>query len=402
MNKKFVFSMWTYNNISEFTPDEIETWVDLGMTIPMLPSADIDRDDPSILIPWLDKAKELGVQVIVNYGGMGYDECRRLGPEKYEAKIKPLYDALGGHPAVHGFCIGDEPDNKEDLEASAETLRINKKLAPHLDPFLNYTGAIADFDNERLGGRDLSGWMRYAYEKSGAREICYDSYSQAVNDGGGKTAHLRATAKLVEAAKAADRSEIWGCLLSSAHHVYSPQTEVDYRWQIHTAAALGLRGVLWFRLYDRITAIGYYGSPIDEFGTKTEGYYGLRRCQRRFSANYGEIFMRINHKKTYAVKSDRGVFPEFGPGCHDVIENIKANDETIISFFDGEDGYEYMCVVDSETRFYGMLEFYYDREKYALYDVTMNGASESPVRGENGSEISIIPAGLQLYKIVRK
>ena len=49
-----------------------------------------------------------------------------------------------------------------------------------------------------------------------------------------------------------------------------------------------------------------------------------------------------------------------------------------------------------------MLEFYYDREKYALYDVTMNGASESLVRGENGSEISIIPAGLQLYKIVRK
>ena len=61
-----------------------------------------------------------------------------------------------------------------------------------------------------------------------------------------------------------------------------------------------------------------------------------------------------------------------------------------------------MCVVDSEKRFYGMLEFYYDREKYALYDVTMNGASESLVRGENGSEISIIPAGLQLYKIVRK
>ncbi|MBR6916520.1 MAG: hypothetical protein IKN36_09180, partial [Clostridia bacterium] len=183
MNDKFVFSMWTYNNISEFTPDEIETWVDLGMTIPMLPSADIDRDDPSILIPWLDKAKELGVQVIVNYGGMGYDECRRLGPEKYEAKIKPLYDALGGHPAVHGFCIGDEPGTKENMAASLEAIRINKKLAPHLTPYLNYRGDTLSMD-EQLGGLDFNGWMKRVYEVTGSDEICFDDYTQRINDTG--------------------------------------------------------------------------------------------------------------------------------------------------------------------------------------------------------------------------
>ncbi len=395
--------MWTYNDIGEFTPDELEVWADIGMTVPMLPSAVIGRDDPEILLPWLDRARELGLEVIVNYSGMGYDECRRLGAEAYRAKIKPLYDALASHPAVHGFCVGDEPSNREDLEASAETVRINKELAPHLTPYLNYTGSTVDFSDAERGGRTLCEWMKYVWEKTGTEEICFDSYAQTINAGPGKTSHLKAVRDMVEAGKAGGGADVWGCLLSSAHHVYSPQKEVDYRWQINTAAALGMRGVLWFRLYDRVGSSNeYYGSPIDEYGTKTEGYYALRRCQRRFSDHFGEIFMRLHHKKTFAVKSDRGVFPEFAEGSHDVIDAVRANDETFVSFFDGDDGHEYLCVVDSETRFYGAYELYYDRERFELYEITLNGADESPVRGQNGDERTIMPAGLHLFKIVRK
>ncbi len=39
MNDKFVFSMWTYNDLEEFTPEEMDKWVDCGMTVPMLPDA---------------------------------------------------------------------------------------------------------------------------------------------------------------------------------------------------------------------------------------------------------------------------------------------------------------------------------------------------------------------------
>ena len=410
MNKKFVFSMWTYNDINEFTPDELDVWVDLGMTLPMLPATRIGRDDPSILKPWLDKAEKLGVQVIVNYTGMSYGDYANLGREKYIERVKPLYDALASHPAVHGFCIGDEPFNKEALEAALGTLKVNKELAPHLTPYLNYTGATEDFPPELLGGRDLCGWMKHAYEESGVDEICFDSYSQTINTGGGMTGHITALKKWKDAAKAANDSELWGCLLSSGHHVYSPPDENMYRWQINTAAAAGLRGVLWFRLYDRANVISYYGSPIDEFGDKSEAYYALKRCQRRFNNHFGEIFMKLKHKSTYMINSDRGVFPTFTEGSHDIITKIRANDETMISFFEDENGDEFLCIVHCETRFYGDVYVHFDKSKYYLSEYTMNGAHQSRPDGAEADceindafvEFTPIPAALHLFKIVKK
>ena len=410
MNKKFVFSMWTYNDIREFTPDEIDVWIDLGMTLPMLPTTYIGRDDPSILKPWLDKAQERGIQVIVNYSGMSYGDYAELGRDEYIKRVKPLYDALADHPAVHGFCIGDEPFNKKAIEASLETLKINKELAPHLSPYLNYTGATEDFSAETLGGRDLTGWIKHAKEESGVDEICFDTYSQTINDGEGTTSHLISLKKWKEAARAADDSELWGCLLSSAHHVYSPPDETGYRWQINTAAAAGLRGVLWFRLYDRANVITYYGSPIDEFGDRSEAYYALKRCQRRFNNHFGEIFMKLRHKSTYMINSNRGVFPEFTEGTHDVITKIRANDETMISFFEDENGDEFLCIVHCEKRFYGDVYVHFDKSKYYLSEFYMNGAVQSRPDGDESDceindefvEFTPIPAALHLFKIVKK
>ncbi len=402
--------MWTYNDISEFTPDELDVWADLGMTVPMLPSTATDRDDPAILLPWLDKAESLGMKVIVNYCDIGYAAYAGLGEEKYVERVKPLYDALAGHPAVYGFCIGDEPFDKKALEAAVGCLKVNKRLAPHLTPYLNYTGATMGFDDETRGGRDLAGLMKYARDEVGEYDICFDSYSQTINEGGGKTMHLEALREWKKAAKAADDSDLWGCLLSSGHHVYTPPTEVGYRWQIHTAAAAGLRGVLWFRLYDRANVNTYYGSPIDEFGDKSEAYYALKRCQRRFNNHYGEIFMKLRHKSTYCVNSDRGVFPNFGEGTHDAITKIRANDETMVSFFEDDEGREYLVIVNMETRFYGDVFVYLDKSRTTLVELNMNGAEESRPDGDGSCcdkndsyiEFTPIPAALHLFRIDRK
>ena len=410
MNKRFVFSMWTYNDISEFTPDEIDVWIDLGMTLPMLPAASIERDGPETLLPWLNKAQERGIQVIVNYPAINYAAYGELGRDEYIKRVKPLYDAFADHPAVHGFCIGDEPFNKGALEAALGALKVNKELAPHLSPYLNYTGATQSFSQETLGGRDLSGWIKHAYEESGVDEICFDSYSQTINSGDGMTDHLISLREWKNAAKGANDSELWGCLLSSGHHVYTPPNETGYRWQINTAAAAGLRGVLWFRLYDRAEVITYYGSPIDEFGDKSEAYYALKRCQRRFNNHFGEIFMRLRHKSTYMINSYRGVFPTFTEGTHDVIKKIRANDETMISFFDDEEGNEYLCVVNCETRFYGDVYVHFDKSRYFLSEQNMNGAVQTRPDGDQADcvindefvEFTPIPAALHLFKIIKK
>ncbi|MBQ5520561.1 MAG: hypothetical protein IIT91_00510, partial [Aeriscardovia sp.] len=77
-------------------------------------------------------------------------------------------------------------------------------------------------------------------------------------------------------------------------------------------------GTVWFRFYDRTIAIDAINSPIDEFGNKTEQYYAIFRTQRRFLNNYAQL-PSMKRESTFTVGKDRGVYPVFGDGDHDVI-----------------------------------------------------------------------------------
>ena len=401
MARKYPFSMWVYNDIDEFTPDEIDMWVECGMTIPLTPS--VGRKDVGKLIPWLDKAQQKGVKLIANVRGFDYGTLIRIGEEEYGKRLREVLDVIGDHPALYGLWMGDEPGGAENMEATRRCIAINKKMAPHLTPYINYSGNTVTYGPDVLDGHDLKGWMKTVADESGSREFCFDVYDQTVNDNGGKTNFMATVRDMVEAADYAD-CEAWGCLLSSAHHVFHAQSEIDLLWQINAAATMGLKGVLWFRFYDRASVIEYCGSPIDEFGNKTEAYYGMMRAQRRFNNHYGEIFMRLRHKKTYEIKSDRGVFPEFRPGDHELIRSITPNDETMVSFFEDEDGTEYMVIFHTITKYYGVVNVKFDDERCDLYRVTNNGASESRCRNQDDDSEAdtILPASIAMFKIVRK
>ena len=51
--------MWTYNDLCEFTPDEMDTWADLGINLPMLPKTYVGRDDPKLPVVDLIEADKL-------------------------------------------------------------------------------------------------------------------------------------------------------------------------------------------------------------------------------------------------------------------------------------------------------------------------------------------------------
>lgn len=400
---KYHLSTWVYNPVEEFTPDEVDLWADCGLTVPVAPRLEIGKNRPEELIPFLDRAQELGIKLIGNFAGLDYNAYRALGQDGYEKRMKSVIDAVGDHPALYGIDVGDEPNSPEDIEASRRCIETEKRLAPHLTPYLCYTGNSRTFGSERFGGRDLKGWLKYVRETTGTDEVYFDVYDQAVNDGGGKTSYFACVRDWVEAADYAG-CEARGVLLSSAHLVFRQQREVDLLWQLNSAAAMGLRGVQWFRFYDRERVITYSGSPVDEFGNKTKLYYGMMRVQRRFNNHYGELFMRLRHKKTYEVKSDRGVFPEFRPGDHELIKSIEPNDETMVSFFEDEDGTEYMVLFHTVTKYYGVVNVRFDDTKCDLYKITNNGAEESRCRNHDGEDEgnTILPASIAMYKIVRK
>ena len=131
----------------------------------------------------------------------------------------------------------------------------------------------------------------------------------------------------------------------------------------------------------------------------------MLRVQRRFTNHFGDLFMRINHKKTYSVTLDRGVFPIFKEGDHDLIREIRADDETIVSFFEDENGGEYLAIANSEWLHYGVVRIKSDETKCRIYDVSQNGAALDGFAAEemsdDGVELVLHPAGIRVLKIER-
>ena len=370
MAQKFPFSCWMYNPVDDFTPEEVGVWAECGLTTPMSPKIVYGKDDPKKLIPFLDAAQEKGLQLIAHINGLENSFCYKLGAEEYERRFREVY-AIIRHPALYGFYIGDEPSTKEEFECSVEAIRIQKCIAPELRPYLNLHIGMDETDPALLGGRTFRQWLKYVAEKTGFSNFSYGHYDQLVNDAG-IDSYFKNIKALVEAAEEAG-VDVWNTQLSSAHYMFRMPTEYDIMWQITTAAACGSRGVIWFRFYDRSITLNYHYSPVDEYGNKTPLYYSMLRCQRRFNDHYGELIMSLHHKKTYLTHQPRGGYDIFGAGSHPAIQQVRGTEQAVVSFFEDDEGGEYLCVVNASMTTPGVFRLEHDREVWKLEELTFNG-----------------------------
>ena len=403
MKNYFKFTMWTYPPLIQFTPDEVDVWADCGMTVPMAPKMFYDKDDPADLIPFLDRAEQRGVKLLAFYDDLGFDKIPVLGEEEYERRLREICDVIGSHPALYGFVIGDEPGTAEEYRAGADCLRIHKKVAPHLEPILNYSGSMATISKEPLHGMTPAEWAVMTKRESGVHDFVYDEYSQQVNNGGGKDNFFHTMKVMVDAAEKAG-CDCWTNLLSSEHLVFHAPNEKEVRWQVHMAAVCGCRGVVWFRFYDRDIAIDAINSPIDEFGNKTEQFYAIQRTQRRFLNNYAQL-ADMRRKSTFTAGLDRGEYPVFKEGDHDLIKKVDVLDETVFSFFEDEKGDEFLCIVNGDLDHYSVVRLHFDHERGRLFNVTLNGSKEMELcYAPDGREpeLMLYPAQLALLRIERK
>jgi len=394
MAKKFPMGAWVYNPITDFTPDEVDVWADMGLTVTMCGT--VKYDEAELVLPFLDRAKERDIKLIAWVSGIGNPRSDEAG---YKARFKELYEnKLKKHPALYGFFIGDEPGNPDAVEYVIAEMKAQKEVAPELHPYINLMGSTYSRRNI-FPGKTYPEFITDFKERTACESFCFDIYDQTINDGG--VTNFYATLKAQNEAANAAGIDCWATLLSSAHWSYRIPTEYQFMWAISHSAALGCKGIMWFRLYDREIAPEYHGSPIDEFGFKTEQYNKLMRCQKRFQEHFGEIMLGLHWKKAYLTGFPRMSYTMFNEYCHDVIKSIDVFERGVISFFEDDNGNEYFALVNAEMVQPTHFDFVYDNTKANIVELERNGKVESRV-GRRYATADLYPGQMLLFRIDRK
>ena len=394
MTENFPLGGWAYPALKELTIEHIDLWAGMGLTVTMSPRVDYpDKEGLEELKKWLDRAHEKGMKLIMFILGFG-------GLNVYEKQFTEVYEMYKGHPALYGFFVSDEPSDPGSVNFCCEIMKIQKRVAPELTPYINFTGGMSEMKDKLYPNKTFGEFIKEYMDKCGCDTFCYDSYAQSINDGG-VTAHMKG---LKAFADAADEAGVkwWLTPICSAHYAYRLPNEYLYMWQITTAAACGCKGITWFRLYDRKFLPNYYGSPIDEYFEPSEQYHMLKRCHKRFNDQYGKIMLTLNRKASYLIGFQRGDWEMFSDDMHDCITAVRSFENAIISFFEDKDGNEYLCFVNAEYKQIGSFTLNIDKSKCTLTELLKNGTLTNDIGERDRLNVTLYPGQMALYRINRK
>ncbi len=354
----FPISFWNYRRFETLGVESVKDWADLGMTLPQSPVYIPDMHDKNKFIELLDACAERGMKVIVN----DVRACATNAsddPEGYEKKFTEAYEDFGKHPATYGFYVGDEPVSDKAVADCITAHKIQIKVAPNLIPHLNFLPY--HFQKDLTDGLPFTEWVKKFKNASELRMLSYDCYNQMSPGEDGVHLYYESLRNFIDAAKAANVLP-WTTLLSVGHYDYRCPKEDDFRWQLSTAVASGMKGVLWFFVY-ATTLANYRVSPIDEFDERSETFEWLSRVNRIFQCEFGEFFATAEHKATYHIGRAFGGYELFNSDVSDLILDIDCEHglDGVAGFFE-KDGQKFIALVNNSFTKSGKFRVHVSRD----------------------------------------
>ena len=373
--KKFPIGFWNYTKTGDLGPEAVKDWADLGMTMAVSPEF-YDGCDKDKLTAILDACAQYGIQVIVSDQRARWRNASD-DPEGYEALFREAYEDFGRHPAVMGFHVGDEPTNEKAFANCIAAHNIQLKVAPQLTPHLNFLPYWEGQEESILKAPTFIDWAKDMVKKADLRILCYDCYTQMNPEEAGVHQYYTNLRKFSEAADAAG-IDPWTTLLSVGHFRYRVPNEDDLRWQLNTAVVSGMRGILWFFVYERAPKSNYRLPPIDEFGERTETFTRMSRVNRHFLHQFGDFFLNAEHLATYHTVKAYGGYPLFEDHkTDDTLLSVTCDQNLpgVVGFFT-LDGHKHAAVVNNTTTESGMFQLHVPKGTPVFRRLNWNGGYE--------------------------
>lgn len=362
-NKKFPLGFWNYHGLGSDVqkPEEAKRWAECGMTLTISPRFSYKSNTVQEMIDMLDACHENGIRLFIDIPELHYLQVKN--EEEYRATVKRAYDDFGSHPATFGFFVADEPATTEMTNLCVKAYRIQKEIAPTLNPYVNH---LAEWEGMDIGDRTFVQWLRDYVEDSKTWMISFDHYGQMIKNDPGIESWYKNLKYYCDTAIDYD-IEMWVTVLGSAHFRFLPPDDDAARWQLSTAVACGAKGVFWYMFYGGILQgdCNYRLAPIDEFNEKSKTFYSIKRAQDHFQRMHGEMFTQLKIKKLYQFHRCYGNIPEYKKGDHDGILAIESPNGVpgILSFFEDKDGKEYVVLCNNSPSKSGQFKFVLDKTK---------------------------------------
>ena len=405
--QKFPIGFWNYTTVEQTYPEAVEDWEKLGMTLTFSPQYDPVRHSRQALLDLLDACRSRDIGVIVN------DSRTRWGnaasdPAGYRERFLQACGDFGKHPAVVGFHLGDEPYHPQDFANCAAAHRICLEAAPELLPHINFLPYWPGQEKTVLKAASFRDWAAGMVKSAGLKVLCYDCYTQLNPEEEGTDNYFR-NLRIFDQAAVASGISPWTTLLSVGHFRYRVPTEDDFRWQLNSAVASGMKGVLWFYVY-MVNISNYRLAPIDEFGERTENFFRLSRVNRHFLHQFGDFFLLAKHTGAWHIGKAYGGYRLFRPGVDsDTVLDVTSEEGLpgIVSFFE-KDGERYLAVVNNSPFESGRFTVHLPKRVQIFERLSWSRAFESvkehrhdAVYWENEGEIGggdwFAPGQMQLY-----
>lgn len=349
---KYATGLWNYYNTGEYDPEVMaKDFADLGFNLVMSCEYDPEKHDKAEFLRHLDLLSERNMKVIVCDARVRWTRLTERGEEEFIKGMNAAAADFAAHPAVYGFHVGDEPGAKQ-MPDMIKAYKLVKAAAPHLHPFVNFLPIWKEPNFKEWLGVEPEKYgelLDKIVKEAGIEMLCYDYYGQcAYFDRDEYTELYFENLRVFGEVARKNGIPFFTTLLSVGHWSLRPPTEDDIRWQISTATAAGVTGILWFFVYERNRPDGSFRvPPIDLFNERTETFGWLSRENRTFMKFFAPALEDYDYVKTYAVGREYGGFPVFKPGDEgiDKIEFIITPEApTLLAVFAGKKGKRFMLV----------------------------------------------------------
>ncbi len=249
----------------------------------------------------LDRVHQAGLRAFV-YDPRTYSyDFRNVDEEKARQNAASLVKEVGGHPALAGYCIKDEP-HLEEFPGLASVARAYTETDPDHLSYINLFPNYAT--QEQLGTETYEEYVEQYIEIVRPQFVSYDHYALF------EKAPLRsgyfANLEVIRRLSIKNGLPFWNIVLGNSHFTYAEPTPAGMRFQAFTTLAYGGKGISWFT-YIAPEVGNYRLAPLDQFGNRTPTWYALQNVSLQIE-QLAPVLLALRSERVYHF----GDLPEGG------------------------------------------------------------------------------------------